>query len=111
MTAILSPQQPTTWDSQGFLLPVPPQARSSSDPTASLMGTRTNLDERASGIIQFLPEPGLRPSHQPALTFRLWCHLVYYYMFFQVILLMYRSIYYLQNLCIAQNNILYIYIM
>ena len=43
------------------------------------MGPRTNLDERASGIIQFPPHPGPRSSHQPALTLRLWGHLFYYY--------------------------------
>ena len=79
MTAVLSPQQSTTWEIQGFPLPVPPQARSSSAPTASLMGSFTNLDERASGIIKFPPQPVPRPSHQPALTLRLWGHLVYYY--------------------------------
>ena len=79
MTAVLSPQQSTTWESQGFPLPVPPQARPSSAPTVSLMGPRTSLDERASGIIQFPPHPGTRSSHQPALTLRLWGHLFYYY--------------------------------
>ena len=43
------------------------------------MGPRTNLGERASGIIQFPPHPGPHSSHQPALTLRLWGHLVYYY--------------------------------
>ena len=43
------------------------------------MGPRSNLDERASGIIQFPPQPGLRLSHQPALPLRLWGHLVYCY--------------------------------
>ena len=78
MKAVLYTQQFTTWESQDFPLPVPPQARSSSALTASLMVPPTNLDERASGIIQYPPQPGPRPSHQPALTLRLWCHLVYY---------------------------------
>ena len=43
------------------------------------MVPRTNLGERASGIIQFPPQPGPRPSHQPTLTLRLLAHLVYYY--------------------------------
>ena len=79
MTAVLFPPQSATWESQGFPVPVPPQARSSSAPTISLMGTRTNLDEHASGIIQFPSHPGPRLSHQPALTLRLWGHLFYYY--------------------------------
>ena len=41
--------------------------------------TRTNLEERASGIIQFPHQPGPHTSHKPALTLRLWDHLVYYY--------------------------------
>ena len=79
MKAVLYPQQSTTWESQGFHLRIPPQDRSSSDLTASLMGPCTNLDKHASGIIQFPPQPGPRPSHQPDLILRLWGHLVYYY--------------------------------
>ena len=79
MIAVLSLQQSATWEGQGFPLPVPPQARSSSALTASLMVPYTNLDERASKIVQYPPHLGLRPSHQPALKLRLWFHLVYYY--------------------------------
>ena len=71
MTAVLYPQQSTTLESQVFPLPVPPQARSSGAPTASLIGPRINLEERASGIIQFSPHQGPRLSHKPALTLRL----------------------------------------
>ena len=34
-----------------------------------------------------------------------------WYMFCQVILLMYRSIYYFDNLCLTHNNVIDIYIM
>ena len=79
MTAVLYPQQSITWESQGFPLPVPPQAKSTGAPNACLTGSHINLEERASGIIQFPPHLGHRLSHKPALTLRLWDHLVYYY--------------------------------
>ena len=79
MTAVLSPQQSTTCEGRGFPLSLPPQAIYSSALTAYLMETHKIFDERASGIIQFPPKPGPRPSHQPALPLRLWGHLVYYY--------------------------------
>ena len=43
------------------------------------MSPHTNLEKRASGIIQFPLQPGPRLSLQPPLTLRLWGHLVYYY--------------------------------
>ena len=79
MIAVLSPQQYATREVQGFPLPVSPQARYSSALTTSLMVPHTNLDKRASGIIQFHPQPGPYPSHHPVLPLQLWGHLVYYY--------------------------------